>query len=844
MTTQHHNNANNAERHYRIAEEQASQYLTALSSYLQTGEHIQALTEDFRLWQPGHSGVLSWGARLVPGKRNSDPDERYIRWLHRTGKLDAYLERSVTYLYMRDLGQSPGDPATVAAIRRMTERLKSTLTRPREGPGIGRIGHAALYRWAQSEGVESAAIWLIAKLRQVATELPDELEAEHAQRKLMKIIVGVVLHALEELGEEADADLRARTIDRAIRLGYAYGLTYPFIDDLLDSAALTDVEKLRYAEAIRMVLLTGEVGQLRETIPEERPLLAYVYAELSEAFALIKREQAPGELRQFLAEAYVFFHAQELDRAKTLSDDGYTIEELYLPVILKSAHSRLMARDVVGATEDEGFSRRTFYYGLYNQLADDFADLADDLAAGAVTPYTYYMTHRETRPDLLHPYALYWAVIGYLIHHVYEGDPAARDVILSRAINGLKRCRARLGESRYGELMASLALPDGAFHRLVQRMVERAGEVDFFDKLLRDRLAAHLRESRAAQRRFEEAARRARQRIDAALPLVPGAEHPGQIGSTGLRSEVPAAGGLDAARAGTTQVAKPDAVRTSIGQDADTDGRREPKGELADPLLEAADYMVGGGGKRLRPVLSAVYGEEVYGLSLDSLLPLLRSLEYMHTASLIFDDLPSQDDAELRRGRPTLHRVYDSATAELTGLLLIQRAVQEQSRLAGYDAQAVLQLIRYSAEQAETLCRGQAMDLRAKGRTLTLEQLETLCYYKTGIGFEAALVMPALLAGVPESELERLRLFARHAGVAFQIRDDLLDAEGDPQLLGKPVRQDGSRGRATFVTQLGVEDARRQMWERYCLAAEALQGLSRGGEMLAQALDYMVHRER
>ncbi|GBF78426.1 hypothetical protein PA598K_07069 [Paenibacillus sp. 598K] len=828
MTTQHHNNA---ERHYRIAEEQASQYLTALSGYLQTGEHIGALTEDFRLWQPGHIGVLSWGARLVPGKRDSDPDERYIRWLHRTGKLDAYLERSVTYLYMRDLGQSPSDSGTVAAIRRMTERLKSTLTRPREGPGIGRIGHAALYRWAQSEGVESAAIWLIAKLRQVATKLPDELEAEHAQRKLMKIIVGVVLHALEELGEEADADLRARTIDRAIRLGYAYGLTYPFIDDLLDSSALTDTEKLRYAEAIRMVLLTGEVAPLRETIPEERPLLAYVYAELSEAFALIKREQAPDALRQFLAEAYVFFHAQELDRAKTLSDDSYSVEELYVPVILKSAHSRLMARAVVGATEDEGFSRRTFYYGLYNQLADDFADLADDLAAGAVTPYTYYMTHRETRPDLLHPYALYWAVIGYLIHHVYEGDPAARDVILSRAINGLKRCRVRLCEARYADLMVSLALPDGAFHRLIQRMVERAGEVDFFDKLLRDRLATHLRESRASQRRFEEAARQARQRIDAALPLVPGAEHPGQVCSTGARSETTAAGGLDA-------------VRTSIGQDADTDGRRETTGQLADPLLEAADYMVGGGGKRLRPVLSAVYGEEVYGLSLDSLLPLLRSLEYMHTASLIFDDLPSQDDAELRRGRPTLHRVYDSATAELTGLLLIQRAVQEQSRLSGYDAQAVLRLIRYSAEQAETLCRGQAMDLRAKGQTLTLEQLETLCYYKTGIGFEAALVMPALLAGTPESELERLRLFARHAGVAFQIRDDLLDAEGDPELLGKPVRQDRSRGRATFVTQLGVEGARRQMWERYCLAAEALQGLSRGGEMLAQALDYMVHRER
>ena len=171
---------------------------------------------------------------------------------------------------------------------------------------------------------------------------------------------------------------------------------------------------------------------------------------------------------------------------------------------------------------------------------------------------------------------------------------------------------------------------------------------------------------------------------------------------------------------------------------------------MKEPIIDAANYSLEGDGKRLRPIMTWVMGVNEYGLNQSAIVPLLRSLEYMHTASLIFDDLPSQDNASIRRGRPTLHQVYNMAIAELTGLFLTQKAIEEQASLEQFDSKTVLHLIQYSARMTEEMCKGQAMDLDSKGKQLTLEQLNTMCFYKTGIAFEAALIMPAILAHAKE----------------------------------------------------------------------------------------------
>jgi len=781
-----------ADAWYRRAEGKAAHYFAALRIGLAGKSYVPALTEDIRLWKrnPIHQSVLSLMARSAR-KPDSKQYDRYIQWLRYTGKLDDYLDRSVSYIYMRDLGQVLHSHKTQKKIRKVVNDVKKKLpaaSKQHEGDGLNL---ANLYRWAQKEGVEDAVIWVMDKLRIVSARLPKEMDADHALRKLIKIIVGVVMHVTDEMDGAADADERSKRLDEAIRLGYSYGLTYPFIDDLLDCSLLNAEEKQQYSEMIRTSLLEGTVPEHCEWPGPNQELVQYVHAELREAFNYIKHYQKPDRLHAFYEQSYVFFQAQDVDRRKKIDNPAYTNEELYYPVILKSAASRLIVRTVLSASEDEDFDQHTFYYGIYNQLADDFADVFDDMRDGAVTPYTYYLRYRDQRPDLINPFELYWTVIAHLIHEVYRGHGKTRDILLDRAINGLKRCKERIGAEKYNELMGILASGNPEFNRLVQHMVNKAEDVDFYDKLLRDRLIDVLRRNRQEKEAFRNTVESVREQINYRLPIA----------------------------------ADPDAPPMKIS------------------LIDAANYSLEGGGKRLRPVLAWVMGVQVYGLPTSSLTPLIRSLEYMHTASLIFDDLPSQDNASVRRGKPTLHQLHDSAAAELTGLYLIQKATQEQASLTDFDPQAVLALMRYSSQKAGEMSMGQAMDLQFKGMTLTLEQLRAVSYYKTGIAFEACLVMPAILAQVGEAEMGKLKAFAYHTGIAFQIKDDLLDAEGDTHTLGKPAGKDADNNISSFVAILGLDAAKREMWEHYCLAMDVLDGMERPNGFLKQLLHFMVNRD-
>ncbi|MNI10644.1 Farnesyl diphosphate synthase [compost metagenome] len=785
---------------YQCAEHKAAQYFAALYKQVMDKTYVPILTKDIQLWKKNHIPQRSWLSFFTRGKRAADRRDyqKYLEWLNYTGKLDDYLDRSVSYIYMRDLGKALDDPRTKTRIQRVVTDLKRHLmhsgTNEREDqPGLtGLTSLAGFYRWAQKEGIESAAIWVIDKLKNVSSHIPEEMDAEQAERKLIKIIVGVILHVVEEMDEQTTSAERAHRLDEAIRIGYSYGLTYPFIDDLLDSQVLTAPEKEQYSAMIRTALLTGNVPELSEWPGVHLEIIQYVHTELKTAFEYIKSLQKPETEATFFEQSYVFFHSQDIDRNKDLAKADYTNEELYIPVILKSSSSRLIVRSVISASEDKGFEERTFFYGIYNQLADDFADMDDDMRDGAVTPYTYYLKYRKQRPDLINPYELYWTVISHLIHNVYHSDAKTLEVMIDRAINGLKRCKERVGTEQYNEIMEIFASGNPEFNRLIQLIVRKADDVDFFDKLLRDQINTQLKNDRMEKEKFQTTIRTVRDQINDLL-------------------KIPRPAGIP---------------------------------PMKESLIEAANYSLTGDGKRIRPILTWVLGVEVYGLQAAAIEPLLRSLEFMHTASLIFDDLPSQDNAPTRRGRPTLHQVHNSATAELTGLYLIQKAIQEQASLQAFNPVTVLALMQYSAEKAEDMCMGQAMDLHSKGKAMTLEQLNMMCFYKTGLAFEASLVMPAILAGVQSAEIEALKKFAYHAGIAFQIKDDLLDLEGDHQLLGKNTRMDMENNNSTFVSVLGAEAARFEMWDHYCHAVEALNAVPRKIAFLNHLLDYIINRNR
>ncbi|WP_220029957.1 polyprenyl synthetase family protein [Paenibacillus sp. S25] len=793
----HMNEKLQANTGYQLAERKAIQYFALLYDQVLDKSYVTTLTEDIQKWKKNHLQHSSWLSFFSRRKRKPDTWDynRYIQWLNYTGKLDDYLDRSVSYIYMRDLGKALDSPDTHTRIQRVIADVKKHLIQSTSANGGDQpefMNLAGVYRWAQREGIETAIIWVINKLRSVSSHIPKEMDAEQAQRKLIKIIIGVILHVMEEMDDTVLPVERARRLDEAIRLGYSYGLTYPFIDDLLDSQVLTVQEKEQYSRMIRAALLSGSVPELGDWTGNHMELIQYIHSELSDAFEYIKEHQRPDTQQTFFEQSYVFFHAQDIDRVKDLTRATYTNEELYIPVILKSSSSRLIVRSVISAPADEGFEQRTFFYGIYNQLADDFADMVDDMRDGAVTPYTYYLKYHHQRSDLINPFELYWAVISYLIHNVYDSDAMAREVILDRAMNGLKRYKERVGIEKYNETMGIFASRNPEFNNLIQKMVQKADDVDFLDKLLRDQMITHLKNDAREKEDFFNTVKMVREQINNQLKIT-----------------------------------KPQGIPV-----------------MKERLIEAANYSLEGDGKRIRPILTWVMGVNEYGLDASAIVPLLRSLEYMHTASLIFDDLPSQDNASTRRGRQTLHQVHNSATAELTGLFLIQKAIGEQSSLDQFNAETVLALIQYSARKAEDMCMGQAMDLDSKGKALTLEQLNMVCFYKTGVAFEACLVMPAMLAQVKESEIAALKKFAYHMGIAFQIKDDLLDVEGDMLLLGKPVGQDSDNNNSNFVSILGLEGASKEMWEHYCLAMEALEEIPRNIAFLKHLIHYVVNRDR
>ena len=181
------------------------------------------------------------------------------------------------------------------------------------------------------------------------------MDAEEAKRKLIKIIGGVILHVVEEMDAEITPEERTRKLDEAIRLGYSYGLTYPFIDDILDANVLSNQEKKRYSDFIRTTLITGSVPELGEWTGKNAELIRFIHSELRDAFECIKTLSNQRHENLFSSSRMCFLIPRKWIVKRTLSNANYTNEELYIPVILKSSSSRLITRSVISAPEDEGF---------------------------------------------------------------------------------------------------------------------------------------------------------------------------------------------------------------------------------------------------------------------------------------------------------------------------------------------------------------------------------------------------------------------------------------------------------------------------------------------------------
>jgi farnesyl diphosphate synthase len=265
-------------------------------------------------------------------------------------------------------------------------------------------------------------------------------------------------------------------------------------------------------------------------------------------------------------------------------------------------------------------------------------------------------------------------------------------------------------------------------------------------------------------------------------------------------------------------------------------------------LHAAQRYSVLGAGKRIRPAL--VYATaETLGLPLERVDGPACAVELIHCYSLVHDDLPAMDDDDLRRGRPTCHRQFDEATAILAGDSLQVLAFQLLATHPGLGADAAVRVnimgTLATASGTAGMAGGQALDLAAEGGSLTIADLEQLHALKTGALIRASVLMAAHCAeGLTASQLQSLTTFGDLVGLAFQVQDDILDIEGDVEVIGKPPGSDQARGMPTYPALVGLDAARERVRTLHAEARAALAAHDWAASPLAALADWLLTRNR
>jgi geranylgeranyl diphosphate synthase type II len=263
-------------------------------------------------------------------------------------------------------------------------------------------------------------------------------------------------------------------------------------------------------------------------------------------------------------------------------------------------------------------------------------------------------------------------------------------------------------------------------------------------------------------------------------------------------------------------------------------------------LHRAMRYSVFAGGKRLRPILLLAACEAVGG-EVEHALPAACALEMIHTYSLIHDDLPAMDNDDFRRGWPTSHKVFGEALAILAGDALLTEAfilLADPGRNRKLSAKVSREVIHTIARAAGSLgmVGGQVVDMESEGKQIDFPTLEYMHIRKTGALILAAIQAGARIGGADTANFNSLSQYGAAAGLAFQIADDILDVVGDQEKLGKEVGSDQARGKATYPSLLGLEEARGRAVELRDRAIRALEPLGNAAEPLQHIAHYIVDR--
>lgn len=251
-------------------------------------------------------------------------------------------------------------------------------------------------------------------------------------------------------------------------------------------------------------------------------------------------------------------------------------------------------------------------------------------------------------------------------------------------------------------------------------------------------------------------------------------------------------------------------------------------------------YSVFAGGKRLRPMLMWE-AAKIFGKDWDCVKEFACALEMIHTYSLIHDDLPAMDNDDLRRGMPTNHIKFGEDIAILAGDALLNKAFEVAVRSKNDNALKALKILSDSSG-TEGMIGGQVVDLQSEGKDIALDELQYIHSLKTGALIRCACTIGAILAGADESAVNAMDEYAKNLGIAFQIRDDILDVKGNAETLGKPIGSDEESDKNTYVKLCGIEKSEELVKEYSQKAKNALSPFGNKADFLLKLTDYLIDR--
>lgn len=624
--------------------------------------------------------------------------------------------------------------------------------------------------------------WLRSKFQRLRTILPEFVIKDGGIGKVARTTFGVLTIASIS-SADMDANERKEHLKKTIMPAYFYGVTYPIIDDVFqDSNYISSAkDQQKYHDAICHGLHTGE--DIDPSSLPDHPLteeMLDVYNGIRDAFPFEENR----ELYNALEAMYL---SQDRDAHQNLSE-LQDASDFYPYVSIKASLSRIVANLLAGRVLTSTESQNLINTLLRNQLLDDARDYPVDIAEGVDTPFTLAIQHPEL--PLGNPLRHLFAYEAFVAHEIYNGDPRATHVIskfgsfeLGRMLGGNKRASDEM-EYYFGD------------NDIISAVIKSIGGMS--PKLVKSPLLV---------------------RKDKELEKYFGADNTHR----------------------NPQVVEPRTyISDSIGYINEI-LRDEFRSD--DPVKEVIWYSLEAGGKRVRPALTLMLCESL-GIDKTKIEPLLASIELAHTATLIFDDLPAQDNASLRRGRPTAHTQYAEYDAQLAGIAMISRSLGMLSDLTEhFPAERVNRVVEYvgTVLGAEKLCLGQHIDLSLSADA-SVQDILKMYDLKTSALLEGALVPLMILQGRSEEEQSHIKSYARHAGLVFQLRDDILDATALSNVTGKDSQQDVAK--QNIVNLLGIEEAIKLLETHLQAAVYSCTQLPFPTDLLQNTVRYFASRTR